>query len=73
MNETDIFPTLERLGSTGLLGWLVVWATTRAWPKVSAHLDGVSQRLDHIAAELRQLREEMRSVRSRLEVIDKAS
>jgi len=57
--EQGVINLIERVGSLGLLGWLLVWATGTAWPKVSAHLDTVSAKLDKIADQLTGLREDI--------------
>ena len=57
--EQGLINIIERLGSLGLLGWLLVWATGTAWPKVSSHLDVVSAKLDRIGDQLTGLREDI--------------
>src|SRR5207244_2778216 len=54
--QPDLMTIIERSGSLGLLGWLLIWATGTAWPKVSAHLDAVSEKLERIAGKLEDLR-----------------
>ena len=62
--EQGLINIIERLGSLGLLGWLLVWATGTAWPKVSSHLDVVSAKLDRIGDQLTGLREDIAEVRN---------
>ncbi|MDQ3022956.1 MAG: hypothetical protein M3R04_01030 [bacterium] len=62
--EEGLVNIIERLGSLGLLGWLLVWATGTAWPRLSSHLDVVSGKLDRIGDQLTGLRDELSELRS---------
>jgi hypothetical protein len=62
--EQGIVNIIERVGSLGLLGWLLVWATGTAWPKVSSHLDVVSEKLDRIGDQLTGLRQDISELRN---------
>lgn len=62
--EDSLINLIERVGSLGLLGWLLVWATGTAWPKVSSHLDVVSAKLDRIGDQLTGLREDITEIRN---------
>src|SRR4051794_16410863 len=62
--EEGMINMIERLGSLGLLGWLLVWATGTAWPKLAAHLDAVSAKLENTADQPRGRGEDIRELRS---------
>jgi len=62
--QDNLITMFERLGSLGLLGWLLVWATGTAWPKLSSHLDIVSGKLDRIGDQLTGLREDIAELRA---------
>lgn len=61
---------IERLGSFGLLGWLVVWVVTKAWPKISSHLDNVSDTLRDVAKSMTSVDGRLEHIEQKIEVIE---
>ena len=62
--EVDFINIIERLGSLALLGWLLLWSTGTAWPRLSSHLDVVSGKLDRIGDQLTGLRDDLSELRN---------
>jgi hypothetical protein len=62
--EEGIINIVERVGSLGLLGWLLLWATGTAWPRLSSHLDIVSGKLDRIGDQLTGLRNDIHELKT---------